>query len=89
MTEACGTCDTLWRLYGLAVDHLQGLVGKHSDARGKGDRQTVEILTHEVAIAEASLRAVRRELGHHDRRRHGGRPEGQESKGEQKPGQAK
>lgn len=71
MVEACPVCDVLWRLYRQAADNLHELNGKHSDARGKGDSNTVEILAHEIAIAESALPAVRRELRRHEAARHG------------------
>ena len=79
MVEACPVCDTLWRLYTQAADNLHELNGKHRDARGKGDQNTVEILEHEIAIAEASLPAVRRELRRHELARHAN------GKGDRKP----
>jgi hypothetical protein len=70
MVEACPICDTLWRLYKQATDNLQTLVGKHADLRGQGDKNSVEILSHEITIGESSLRAVRRELRRHEGVRH-------------------
>lgn len=72
MIEACPTCDTLWRLYAKAADNLHELVGKFRDSRDKGDANTADILSHELAIAESSLRSVRRELLRHERSRHNG-----------------
>jgi len=63
-------CDTLWRLYSQAADNLHELNGKYRDARGKGDQNTVEILAHEIAIAESALPLVRREVRRHERARH-------------------
>jgi hypothetical protein len=71
MVEACPVCDVLWRLYSQAAGNLHELNGKHRDARGKGDANTVEILAHEIAIAESALPAVRRELRRHEAERHG------------------
>jgi hypothetical protein len=71
MVEACSVCDTLWRLYTQAADNLHQLNGKHTDARGKGDQTTVEILAHEITIAESTLPIVRRELRRHEQARHG------------------
>jgi hypothetical protein len=70
MVEACPVCDVLWRLYAQASDNLHELNGKHRDARGKGDEKTVEILTHEIVIAESALPVVRRELRRHELVRH-------------------
>ena len=80
MIETCPVCDTLWRLYGRAVDNLRDLAGKHGDARGKGDHNSVEILAHEITIAESALRAVRHELRRHEITRHGNRQENHESR---------
>ncbi len=80
MIETCPVCDTLWRLYGRAVDNLRDLVGKYGDARDKGDRSSVEILAHEITIAESALRAVRHELRRHEVTRHGNRQESHESR---------
>jgi hypothetical protein len=77
MVEACPVCDTLWRLYGRATDNLHSLVGKHSEARDKGDPNSVEILAHEITIGESALRAVRIELRRHEGARHGNRQENQ------------
>lgn len=79
--EACSICDTLWRLYARAADNLHELVGKHSDAKGNGSGNTVELLDHEITIAESSLRAVRHELRRHEKARHN-RP--QENRGASK-----
>ena len=70
MVEACPVCDVLWRLYTQAADNLHELNGKHRDARGKGDPNAVEILAHEIAIAESALPVVRRELRRHESTRH-------------------
>jgi hypothetical protein len=70
MVEACPVCDVLWRLYTQAADNLHELNGKHRDARGAGDQNTVEILAHEIAIAESALPVVRRELRRHEETRH-------------------
>jgi hypothetical protein len=75
VTEACPVCDTLWRLYAAAEDNLHTLVDKHGDARGRGDRNTFEILSHELTIAESAVRSVRRELRRHEVARHGDRPD--------------
>jgi hypothetical protein len=75
MVEACPVCDTLWRLYGKAVANLQELVSKLTDGRGQGDQHNVEILTHEVNIAESSVRAVGRELRQHEKEHHAGKKE--------------
>jgi len=72
MVEACPVCDTLWRLYTQAADNLQELSGKHRDARSKGDQNTVEILAHEITVAESALPVVRRELRRHELARHSG-----------------
>ena len=85
VTEACPVCDTLWRLYGVATDNHHTLVGKRGDARDNGEHHTLEILTHEITIAESALGAVRRELRRHERSRHGNpqekaKPQGQEQK---------
>lgn len=89
MIEACPICDTLWRLYGKATDNLHELVGKHREGRDKGDQNTADILSHEIAIAESTLRAVRCELQRHEDARHGKRQEKQEpqSKEQGKQGQ--
>jgi hypothetical protein len=83
MVEACPVCDTLWRLYAKAVENLKELVGKLSDLRGQGDQHNVEILTHEVSIAEASLQAVGRELRQHAKERHAPK-EAPKEKGQEK-----
>ena len=70
MVEACPVCNTLWRLYSQATDNLQELNGKHRDAGGGGDPNTVEILAHEITIAELALPVVRRELRRHEMTRH-------------------
>ncbi|HEX3748236.1 MAG TPA: hypothetical protein VHW09_30110 [Bryobacteraceae bacterium] len=70
MVEACPVCDTLWRLYSQAADNLHELNAKHRDARGKGDQNTVEILAHEIVIAESALPVVRRQLRRHETSRH-------------------
>ena len=70
MVEACPVCDTLWRLYSQAADNLHELNGKHRDARGQGDQNTLEILAHEITIAESALPVVRRELRRHEVLRH-------------------
>ena len=83
MVEACPVCDTLWRLYSQAADNLHELNGKHRDARGKGDQNTVEILSHEITIAESALPVVRRELRRHELTRHAnGQGEQKKEKGE-------
>jgi hypothetical protein len=89
MIEACNTCETLWRLYSRAADNLRELVGKHGEARGRGEQQPVEILSHEIAIAESALRTVRRELRRHEMEKHTSRPENHTSKPDQKHGQTK
>jgi hypothetical protein len=68
--EVCPVCDSLWRLYAKGAENLHDLVGKHTDARGKGDGNSVAILAHEVTIAESTLRAVRREIRLHESARH-------------------
>jgi hypothetical protein len=68
--EACPVCDTLWRLYARAIENLKELVGKHADARGRGDQNTVEILAHEIPISESALRAVSLQLRRHKDARH-------------------
>ena len=83
MVEGCPVCDTLWRLYSQAADNLHELNGKHRDARGKGDQNTVEILAHEITIAESALPVVRRELRRHEMTRHAdGQGEVKKDKGE-------
>ena len=72
MVEACPTCDTLWRLYSRAIENLQDLSGKHRDARDKGDQNGVEVLAHEMTIAELTLPAVRREIRRHHHTNHNG-----------------
>ena len=83
VTEACGVCDTLWRLYGQATDNLRTLVEKHRDGRGQGDQTTVEILSAEITIAESGLRAVRKELRRHEESRHANRQEKSKSQGKE------
>jgi hypothetical protein len=68
--EACHTCDTLWRLYDKATENLRELVGKHRDSRANGEQHTIEILSHELNIAESSVRVVRYELRRHETARH-------------------
>ena len=75
MIEACSICDTLWRLYAKAAENLHELVGKHSDAKGNGGGNNVELFDHEIAIAESSLRAVRHEIRRHEAARHSHRDE--------------
>jgi hypothetical protein len=70
MVEACPVCDTLWRLYSQASDNLHELNGKYRDARGQGDANTLEILSHEMTIVESALPVVRRELRRHELSRH-------------------
>jgi hypothetical protein len=84
MVEACPVCDVLWRLYSQAADNIRELNGKHRDARGAGDSNTVEILAHEIAIAESSLPAVRRELRRHEVARHSN-GQGDKKQSEHKP----
>jgi hypothetical protein len=84
MVEACPICDVLWRLYSQAADNLHELNGKHRDARGKGDQNTVDILAHEITIAESALPVVRRELRRHEAARHGNGQGDQKQKKEQK-----
>jgi hypothetical protein len=67
----CPLCDTFWRLYAHAADNLQELVGKHQNARDGEDRNSIEMLAHEITIAESTLRTVRRELRRHELARHG------------------
>ncbi len=71
MTEACPTCDTLWRLYAKAAENLRELITKHGEARASADRKNVEILGHEVAIAESAVHSVGEQLRRHDETRHG------------------
>jgi len=66
----CSLCETFWRLYAHAADNLQELVGKHRNARDGDDRNSMEMLAHEIAIAESTLRTVRRELHRHELARH-------------------
>ena len=75
MPDTCPTCDTLWRLYSVATGNHQTLVGKHSDARSQGDGKNLEILDHEISIAESAVRAVRRELRRHELSRHNHLPQ--------------
>jgi hypothetical protein len=82
MVEACPVCDTLWRLYTQATDNLHELNGKHRDARGSGDENTVEILACEITIAESALPVVRRELRRHEMSRHKNE---QQKEGEKRP----
>jgi hypothetical protein len=77
MVEACPTCDTLWRLYSRAVENLQDLSGKHRDARDKGDQNGVDVLAHEITIAESALPVVRREIRRHHVATHGDRQSNQ------------
>jgi hypothetical protein len=84
MVEACPVCDVLWRLYTQAADNLHELNGKHRDARGKGDQNTVDILAHEITIAESALPVVRRELRRHEAARHGNAQGDQKQKKDQK-----
>lgn len=89
MIESCRTCETLWRLYSKAADNLRELVEKHGDSRAKGEQQTVEILSHEITIAESALRTVRRELRRHEAGKHGSAQANQNSeadKGKQERG---
>ena len=66
----CPLCETFWRLYGRAAENLTELVSKHQNALGGEDRNSTEMLAHEIAIAEASLRSVRKELRRHELGRH-------------------
>ena len=85
MVEACPVCDTLWRLYSQAADNLQELNGKYRDARGQGDSNTLEILSHEITIVESALPVVRRELRRHELSRHSnGEGEKKSQKAQQK-----
>jgi hypothetical protein len=70
MVEACPVCDTLWRLYTQAANNLHNLVEKHGETRGKGDQNSVEVLSHEITIVESTLRIVRREIHRHEVVRH-------------------
>jgi hypothetical protein len=63
-------CDTFWRLYSRSVENLTELVNKHQNAMGGEDRNSTEMLAHEIAIAEASLANVREELRRHELARH-------------------
>jgi hypothetical protein len=83
MVETCPTCDTLWRLYTRAIDNLRDLLGKHRDARDKGDQNSAGVLAHEIAIAESALPVVRRELRRHEIAHHGN-PQPQEQAQNQK-----
>ena len=74
MVEACPVCDTLWRLYSKAAANLQELLGKHREAFDRGDANNLQILTHEIVIAESALPAVRGELQRHESNRHSPRP---------------
>jgi hypothetical protein len=77
----CPLCETFWRLYEKAADNLRELIGKHKSARDGDDRNSIEILAHEIAIAEASLRSVRLELRRHESERHGqGQPKAKDPK---------
>ena len=76
MVEACSVCDTLWRLYSQAADNLRELNGKHREARDNGNPNTLEILAHEIVIAESALPVVRRELRRHETARHGNNGQG-------------
>jgi hypothetical protein len=87
MVEACPVCDTLWRLYTQAADNLHELNGKHRDARGKGDQNTVEILAHEITIAESALPVVRRELRRHEVTRHANNGQGDQKQQQKQPGE--
>jgi hypothetical protein len=58
-------------LYEKAADNLRELIGKHKNARDGDDRNSLEMLSHEIGIAEASLRTVRLELRRHESERHG------------------
>lgn len=84
MVEACPVCDVLWRLYSQAADNLHELNGKHRDARGRGDQNTVDILAAEITIAESALPVVRRELRRHEMARHDNGQGDQKQKKEQK-----
>lgn len=66
----CALCDTFWRLYSAGTDNLRELVSKHADAVERNDHESAEMLTHEIAIAESSLYAVRLELRRHEHLRH-------------------
>ena len=87
MVEACPVCDTLWRLYGRASENLHELIGKHTDSRDKGDRNSTDLLAHEIAIAESALGAVRRELRRHEVARHNHRAEEQGSRRRESAGE--
>ena len=67
----CPICDTFWRLYERAADNLQELIGKRRDAKDGNASSSVEMLEHEIAIAERALGSVRRELRRHEAARHG------------------
>jgi hypothetical protein len=88
MVEACPVCDVLWRLYAQASNNLHELNGKHRDARGAGDSNTVEILTHEIVIAESALPVVRRELRRHEQARHANGDQKKDQKKEPKKEQS-
>jgi hypothetical protein len=66
----CPLCETFWRLYARATDNLSELVSKHKAARDGDDRNSIEMLAHEIAIAESALRSVRLELHRHESYRH-------------------
>ena len=66
----CPLCETFWRLYARAADNLQELVGKHRNAQDGDDRNSIEMLAHEITIAGSALRSVRLELRRHERARH-------------------
>lgn len=69
------------RLYVRVADNLKELIGRHADARAKGDQNSVAILAHEIPIPESALRAVSRELRRHEASRH------RDGKGQQPPKQ--
>lgn len=66
----CPLCETFWRLYAKGVDNLRDLTEKHKGARDGDDRNSAEMLAHEIVIAESALRSVRLELRRHEAERH-------------------
>lgn len=68
--SACSICDTFWRLYAHAVENLHELVRKHRDVYDRGDKNSMEMLDYEIAIAESTLHSIRQERLRHDQLRH-------------------
>jgi hypothetical protein len=85
MVEACPVCDTLWRLYTQAANNLHNLVEKHGETRGKGDQNSIEVLSHEITIVESTLRIVRREIRRHEVVRHGNPQGNQKTQSQEQP----